>query len=201
MGSIEYVPVDAAFAAAARTTIARTFASDPLIEWLFPADQWEDSERLDRIATFYWPSVESYAALGTGHVAVDGDRVVGVALWSIPQGGSPTPTLPNASGVARLLLGDRLGELAEGMRVARGDTALPSGPYLHDLAVAADRRGEGIGTALIEAGLREVGRNGAWLETTNPRNQGLYERAGFEEVHAGPIGNSGVTMMRMAVPS
>lgn len=201
MGSIEYVPVDAAFAPAARTTIARAFASDPLIEWLFPADQWEDSERLDHIATFYWPSVESYAALGTGHVAVDGDQVVGVALWNLPGVGPPTPTLPNPSGVARLLLGDRLGELAEGMRVARGDTALPSGSYLHDLAVAADRRGEGIGTALIEAGLREFGRNDAWLETTDQRNQGLYARAGFEEVHAGPIGNSGVTMTRMAVSS
>ncbi|EKU47262.1 N-acetyltransferase [Brevibacterium sp. LS14] len=201
MGDIEYVPVDASHAADARTTIARAFAVDPLIEWLFPAEMWKDGERLDHIATFYWPSVETYAAQGAGHVAVDGDRVVGVALWGVPNSGSPAQTLPSASGVARLLLGDRLGELAEGMRVARGDTALPSGPYLHDLAVTADRRGEGIGTALIEAGLRDFGRNGAWLETTNPRNQGLYERAGFEGVHAGPIGNSGVTMTRMAVPS
>lgn len=38
---------------------------------------------------------------------------------------------------------------------------------------------------------------GAWLETTNPENQRLYERAGFAAVYAGPVGDSGVTMTRM----
>lgn len=199
MSTMEYTRIDASHVAAARTTITRAFAADPLLEWLFPAEQWEASERLDAIATFYWPSVESYASRSAGHVAVDEGTVVGVAVWSVPGKSSPGLTLPSASGIARLLLGDKLRALAEGMREARGDSALPSGPYLHDLAVTADRRGEGIGTALIEAGLREFGAEGAWLETTNPNNHGLYERSGFEEVHAGAVGDSGVTMTRMAV--
>lgn len=199
MSDIEYLRIDATHSAQARSIIAGAFAADPLIEWLFPPESGEDGRRLDAIAAFYWPSVEAYAALGTGHVAVYRDRVVGAALWSVPGSGQPGQTLPSATGMARLLLGDRLSQLAEGMRAARGEGEFPQGPYLHDLAVAADRRGEGIGATLIEAGLRDFGTENAWLETTSPLNHGLYERAGFAEVHSARIGASGVTMTRMVM--
>lgn len=197
MSEIDCRRISVAQAAEARSIIARAFSMDPLIEWLFPRAECDGADRLDAIATFYWPSVESYASLGSGHVAVDGDRLVGVALWNVPSAGVQMPTLPSASGVARILLGDKLSELSEGMRTARGDRALPQGAYLHDLAVSPDHRGQGIGSALVEVGLREFGMQGAWLETTNPENQSLYERAGFAAVYAGPVGDSGVTMTRM----
>ncbi len=38
MSTMEYTRIDASHAAAARTTITRAFAADPLLEWLFPAE-------------------------------------------------------------------------------------------------------------------------------------------------------------------
>lgn len=186
-------------AAQARTVIARAFAEDPLIQWLFPATEWDAARRLDAIAMFYWPSVEAYAAAGTGHVAIDGRELVGVSLWSVPGLAviSDSATLPSDGEVASLLLGARLGDLSAGMRAARGTTDVPGTPYLHDLAVASERQGQGTGTTLVAAGLAEFGGNGAWLESTNGRNHGLYERAGFRVVHSDQLGDSGVTMTRM----
>ena len=55
------------------------------------------------------------------------------------------------------------------------------------LAVAADRWGQGIGTALLRALLAEAARRGCtevFLEVRkdNPRARGLYLRRGFEEI-------------------
>lgn len=61
--------------------------------------------------------------------------------------------------------------------------------------VAADRRGEGIGGALLEAIIKEAQRRDMreiWLDVvdTNPRARALYERAGFvakETEGTGPL--------------
>lgn len=54
--------------------------------------------------------------------------------------------------------------------------------YLGVIATTPDRRGGGLGTALLEVGLRAVDASGmpAYLESSNPRNITLYERHGFE---------------------
>jgi len=60
----------------------------------------------------------------------------------------------------------------------------PKTPHWHLVTVAADadRRGQGIGTAMLEAfcGRMEAARADAWLETDKPENTGFYRRFGFE---------------------
>jgi GNAT superfamily N-acetyltransferase len=202
---IRIVRIAPAHAAQARTVIARAFVEDPLLVWLFPAAERTLEERLDAVALFYGPTVDAYAAAGTGHVALDGETVVGTGLWGLPggaRGGAPgggAALLPTGAGVARNVLGDRAADLGAGLRAARGDAPVPQLPYLHDLAVSAQLRGQGIGARLVEAGLADFGADGAWLESTNPRNHTLYERTGFRAEHAGEVADSGVTMTRMVL--
>ncbi|WP_054952819.1 GNAT family N-acetyltransferase [Flaviflexus massiliensis] len=185
----------------ARTIIARAFANDPLIEWLSPSGDYQADERLDLIALFYAPSVEAYALARTGHVALVHNTVVGVSLWgnSTIQARASTATklLPTGSGTTKLLLGKKAALLGAGIRTARGADPLLNSPYLHELTVLDDMRGKGIGTQLLSTGLAAFGDHGAWLETANGRKYSDYERAGFRVTHAGPVGESGVTMTRM----
>jgi ribosomal protein S18 acetylase RimI-like enzyme len=64
------------------------------------------------------------------------------------------------------------------------ERAHPAEPhwYLAVLGVRPDRQGHGIGGALLEAGLARADADGlpCYLESSNPRNVGLYERHGFE---------------------
>ena len=60
----------------------------------------------------------------------------------------------------------------------------PSDPphwYLLGLATRRDRQGQGIGGRLLSFGVARVDAEGmpAYLESSNPRNIGLYERHGF----------------------
>lgn len=181
----------------ARTVIARAFADDPLMTWLFPTDDWTVERRLDAIAMLYWPSVETYCAAGSGHVALVGEQIVGVALWSVPNSFRTPDALPLASTVASLLIGEKQRQLASAMKAARDMGKPPATPYLHDLAVAKDRQNEGIGSRLLREGLKSYGSEGAWLETTNSRNHAVYERAGFDIISEWPIGDTGVRMTRM----
>lgn len=180
-----------------RTLIARAFADDPLINWLFPPTATSHDQRLDAIAIFYWPSVESYASARTGHVALDGDQLIGASLWGVPNAARPALSLPASTTVASLLLGEKLNVLASAMKEARATGKLHEGPYLHDLAVDEERRNSGVGAKLLEAGLDEFGAQGCWLETTNPRNHSFYERSGFITEGSYRFANTGVTMTRM----
>ena len=72
--------------------------------------------------------------------------------------------------------------------------------FLDILGVDPARQGEGIGRALIEAGLAAVRADAmpAVLETANPRNVAYYERFGFElaEERDAPGGGPHVWFMR-----
>jgi len=56
--------------------------------------------------------------------------------------------------------------------------------HLAFIAVDPLRQGKGLGSALLEAGLRRCDEDGrpAYLESTNPANLSLYKRLGFVEM-------------------
>ncbi len=65
--------------------------------------------------------------------------------------------------------------------------------YLDHIAVEADQRGSGVGTALIQHGLAFADRDGvpAFLETGRPENVAYYERRGFRTTSDGSIPGGG----------
>lgn len=106
----------------------------------------------------------------------------GVALWALP--GDPKPS---ALGQLRALVtfarafGRRLPDAVRAF--ATVEERRPTEPhwYLDLLAVRPDRQGQGVGSALINAGLAEADRAGApaFLVTSKALNVRIYERYGF----------------------
>ena len=80
------------------------------------------------------------------------------------------------------------------------ESKIPDEPLwnLDSLAVDPTLQGRGIGSALIEFGLAQVGEAGVFLETGTARNVPLYQRFGFRVVEDAdaPDGGPHVWFMR-----
>ncbi|AXK31477.1 GNAT family N-acetyltransferase [Streptomyces armeniacus] len=150
-----------------------SFRDDPVSCWLFP----EEAHREWAHRRLFTAFLDMGLAHGTVHVTDDG---AGAAVWFSVRGGA-------------LVGEDDLGRWTE--EADPGNKRLPElerltgdlhsvdvdHAYLQAIAVAADRRGRGIGSALLEPVLDECDRLRlpAFLEASNPRSRSLYERHGF----------------------
>ena len=153
-------------------TLVAAFIADPLERWLYP----DPSMYLTHFGQF----VEAYAGRAFGaRTAWAVDDVAAVALW-LPPG-----TAADDEAVVRVLTETVATEkhadtfaVLEQMEVAH-----PTYPhwYLALLGVDPCHHGRGMGSHLLEAGLRTVdaGHLPAYLETPNLRAVALYERYGF----------------------
>ena len=141
--------------------LARSFADDPIVRWPFPTDGSvvEQCRELFRILD------ERFAHTGWLWEADDG---AGVAMWVPPGAAQRFVEIElETRDPIDAMTGD------EGVRY-RGfwdwiEAHLPPEPhwFLDHLAVAPERRGEGLGVALVELGTGFARRDGvpAFLET------------------------------------
>jgi ribosomal protein S18 acetylase RimI-like enzyme len=158
--------------------LAAAFIDDPLMCWVFASDP--DARPANVTA---WMRAEVEAALGYGHAYVDVEGQ-GAALWSPPE----KNFYDNDGLVAEMFAllataeSDRNDIVAEGLM--QFGEHFPDTPhfYLAIVGVAPEGRGGGVGARLIERVLNICDEEGidAYLESSNPRNVGLYERLGFE---------------------
>ncbi|GIH06379.1 N-acetyltransferase [Rhizocola hellebori] len=151
-------------------TLAEAFADDPVWNWLLPAA--ERKRRLFAVLLRY--------AVPKGHVYTV-DSLEAVTIWS-PPGGWKLPTsamvrqaLPMlyaaGSGLPRLL--GRLGEIEK-----LHELVPPEHWYLDFIGTSNKARGQGLGSALLEDGLKHG--LPVYLESSNPRNLSFYQRHGFQ---------------------
>ena len=94
---------------------------------------------------------------------------------------------------------DTAGELTGGLRGA----VYWDGLEVALLWVAPTARGRGIGSALLKHGTRLCDEAGcmAYLESSNIRNNPLYERFGFEVVEEKKVAEDGPTIWLMRRPA
>ncbi|MGE2737174.1 GNAT family N-acetyltransferase [Mycolicibacterium vaccae] len=170
-------PAGAADLDPAAHVLAGAFDSYAWTRWTIPADDY--AVRLRRLQRLYL----GYA-LDEGIVLVE-DALRGVIALLPPD--APAPPSDMQEQVAQLQ-GDRLEALAQ--------VSVPPQPHgawnLATLGVHPDAQGAGLGRAMIHAGLAAVGAKAVALETSDPRNVALYERAGFTvtavtEIEDGPV--------------
>jgi GNAT superfamily N-acetyltransferase len=157
------------------------------------------------------PFFEGALADGIRHGCVWGafaaGTLVGAAVW-LPPGRYPWSTARKLRAQPRMLRA-----LAAAPRSASAfgrlgqhiEAAFPSGTYWYLQVVGVDEgaKGAGVGTALLEPGLRRADRDRTpcYLETDSERNVGWYRRLGFRIERsglpfAGPGGPPYWTMIR-----
>jgi ribosomal protein S18 acetylase RimI-like enzyme len=169
----------AADVGAIRSLIAHAFADDPLLRWIFP----DDAHRLEQTAAWLGLFVEGAVRGGRVDLLQDGDDLVAVALWRMPDDPRPAaPPTPTVGGLLAAFVGTaRAEELGRGLRVF--SAAWPEEPfaYLHFLAVAPDAQRRGLGARVLRHGVARASEAGLGteLETTNPANLPFYAAAGF----------------------
>ncbi len=155
-------------------TLLLSFSTDPCVRYIFPTPQ---------AFTANWPTfVLAMGGRGLEHGAgfiTEDDAAA--ALW-LPPG--IEPDLETMLGLLASAPPEKLPVVAEVGEQIR--SFHPQEPHWYLAAVGVDpaRQGEGLGSALIKAGLRLCDEQGlpAYLESSNPRNVPLYERHGFEVI-------------------
>jgi len=173
-------------------TLTLAFAVDPPNRWLYP----DEDEYVSQFPTFVTALGGRALHRGTAFVAND---LSGAALWLAPD------TSPDDEALTRLvraLAPDRSADMST--IIEEMGRYHPDEPhwYLPFIGVAPDRRGQGVGAALLRTGLAACDAAGlpAYLESTNPRNRPLYERHGFEAIGEIRVGSCPpiVPMLRKA---
>ena len=149
------------------------FGADPCIRYTFPKPQT------------YLTAFRPFAtAMGGGAFAAGGawmaDIGAAAALWLPPGVESDSDALGGL--IEELVPPEKqavIGEVVEGMGQYH-----PHEPHWYLAMVGVDpaRQGQGLGSAMLKAGLERCDADGliAYLESSNPKNVPLYERHGFE---------------------
>ena len=172
--------------------LAEAFQADPGTMVFEPDDDRRRGVLPAFFRTFVAASLSEDADL-----VVAGQPVEGIASWFGPDRHGPSPDAMGGHGFGDVLAvagpaaADRL--LAMVGEIERQHSVLTDGPHLRleFYGVLPDRRGTGIGTALIEHGHRRADGQGlaTYLETFSDRNVGFYERRGYEVVGEFEIGD------------
>ncbi len=176
--SVEIVAAGPERVPALAELLGRSFADDPIVRWPFPTE----GSQQERCRELFLVMNERFAE--TGWLWEAGDAA-GVALW-IPPGGEQRyreiemqtrdaiDAMTDDGGVRYRAFWDWI------------EGHLPPEPhwFLDHLAVVPERRGEGLGKALVGFGLALARRDGvpAFLETARARNVGYYEGLAFRVV-------------------
>ncbi|MBL4583778.1 MAG: GNAT family N-acetyltransferase [Pseudomonadales bacterium] len=173
--------------------LGSAFSHDPVLNWLTPK------------ASIYSGLFRSGAEAlykKHGQVYINSDQT-GAALW-LPGGiSSKSPfhwrtlttlfSILREGGLAALKRGSELEKI-----FAKNHPKEPHF-YLHAIGAALEHQGKGIGSALLKTGLAACDEQGlpAYLESTNSRNNPLYERYGFNIIGEAALSDGGPTVWFM----
>ncbi len=168
-------PCDAGEISPAVDVLAEAFLEDPTWSWAFP-----DPAQRRRWWTFCVANALRYPwTLRTAGFEA-------VSVW-IPAGGTEFSAEDEARipGILAGLVGDRAPEVTELLhRFERAHPHSEPHYYLSLLGTQKAQRGRGLGMALLRENLARIDaeRTPAYLESSNPANNRLYESVGFETV-------------------
>lgn len=177
------------------TALARAFADDPVIGWLFPDDS-SRAVRTERMFRIYLRDT-----LRVGEVFTTDDRT-GASMWK-PPGKWKLDNLALARQLPALVqaFGNRIPALLEFERKVESQHPKEPHWYLAVLGTDPVAQGNGIGAALLRQITDRCDRDGeaAYLESSKPDNVPYYERFGFRVTGEVTLGknNDGATLWFM----
>ncbi|GMA38109.1 GCN5-like N-acetyltransferase [Mobilicoccus caccae] len=183
--------------AQAADVLARAFATDP--PFVAALGHPDEPQRLLRCL---YASLlrHHYLSRGAVDVAVDGDEVMGVAVWGAPgRGALPLGAKARIAREVLPVYGLRAIRLLRQERIIAAH--YPPGEYWYLFAIGVGVPGRGVGGLLLDHGVARATEHGCYLEASTPSSARLYERKGFVrrgdvEVEGGPL----VRMWREPAP-
>lgn len=160
--------------------LSSAFETDAVANYFLRQDHKRDAARLDffrLIATMAMDMGEVWLA------EHEGDALA-ATIWAPSPGTLKTTLLQEIQMTPRFIACAGFSGLPRLMRLRKTmDAKHPRAPhwYLFFLGVAHTAQGQGLGSAILGANLARVDaeRADAYLENSNARNLGLYQRAGF----------------------
>lgn len=163
--------------------LARSFVDDPMISWVI--GEPDPNERVRRSApAFFRPVLAAGIRRGHLYASVDGTgSITGGALWSPPDVGVLTESEGAEVGMAvHADGGDAAVERIMALGALVGDHHPHDRPHFYLFILGTIEQGRGTGGELVEPVLArcDADRLPAYLESSNGRNLGFYERLGFE---------------------
>jgi ribosomal protein S18 acetylase RimI-like enzyme len=164
----------------AAQALTEAFIDDPLQSYTFP-----DVAVRQRSSPAHFAALLRYGLLA-GHVLTAAEHGAGASVW-LPPGSQGTPEMAEQSGLTKLpeLLGAeaarRFGSVIEFVEAFHHRVMPDPHWYTMVLGVSPAFQGQGYGRALLQPFLEQASRDGVscYLETTQPRNVGFYQRMGF----------------------
>ena len=165
-------------------TVAASFADDPIWQWIYGTDDTIPMETGLGLARML------VARSSPADVMHASEESGAVALWSAPGTSSTDEneavradqSMPYAIAFAEQL-GERI-EITGALSTAMAEHR-PDEPhwYLGILGTRPDRQGQGLGSQVLHTMLAETDALGlpTFLESSNPRNYGFYQRHGYQE--------------------
>ena len=160
---------------------AVAFSEDPVFDWLARTG----AKRQHALQCFFtWILERRTVPYGETWMSADG---LAAAAWIPPQAPSPTRMAEELRLLPMMLRLTGMSRLSRGASMAAAmEDAHPDLPYFYlaFIAVAPRLQGAGRGSSLLRQTLQraDAAAAPAYLENSNPRNLGLYERAGFSVV-------------------
>lgn len=175
-------------------TLSRAFDTDPVFEWVFP----DPATRAQRVPKVFDLFFAGDAPPGMRLVTPD---CAAATLWRAPDmlhehgGGLGEAWRMWRVAGGGILRFKRVGDAVEGH--------YPSTPfwYLHIAGCDPARQGEGLGRAVVQAGLDRIGGAPVYLETAKQGNLGFYESLGFHVREEWSVPNGGPRFWSMLRPS
>ena len=165
--------------------LALAFDSDPVLSWVVRQDQ----KRMDALRDFFMFNMEDSLRYGEERTTSD---LKGCAIWLPPEEAfEPKPPLSTLRMLPRLIHYSGLGRIRRVMTfIDACDAKRPVTPhfYLDFIGVHPEKQGQGYASALLGNTLSRLDAmcTPAYLESSNPCNNPLYQRHGFkvtDEIH------------------
>lgn len=175
--------------------LAEAFLDDPMTTWVIGNDV-DGATRIARSAAgFFRPALAAGIRRGHCYTSVGSSgRLGGGAIWSPPDVEMLTEAEGTAFGMAlHAESGDDAVERLMSLGELVGRHHPHDRPHFYLFVLGAIDKGRGIGAELLAPVLARCDADGlpAYLESSNARNVGFYERLGFEvrwEDSPGPRG-------------
>jgi GNAT superfamily N-acetyltransferase len=171
-------PFSRADLAATAATMARAFADDPVMTWIFPSEQM----RRRRLPAFFAVSMRGTSLRHEGtEIVMAGDAVLGGAIWVPPGTWLPSAwqQIRSLPGYARALR-SRFGAAGRTYNeILRWHPRQPHW-YLSGLGTDPPVQGTGVGSELMRSRLARCDAEGlpAYLESSKESNVPFYQLHG-----------------------